>query len=74
MTPCENLGYKVGDRFMVVKSNPWFKIGVVLTLYKDDGSDNPSFETDKGGRWYLSLNHVKPFNINEIHIHRAKEQ
>lgn len=56
MTPCEKLGYKVGDTFTVTcgsgeyKTTPYtiklssgFTAGQVITLSRDDGSDIPLF-------------------------------
>ena len=47
MTPCERLGYKVGDRFVVIQqSNSRAKVGWIVVLSFDDGSDNPFFKKD----------------------------
>ena len=46
MTPCEKLGYKVGDDFMVLASIVGFKSGQVVTLFEDDGSGSPLFKGD----------------------------
>lgn len=47
MTPCENLGYKVGDRFEVLyPNNSGFVIGQVITLFRDDGTNCPIFAGD----------------------------
>lgn len=45
MTPCEKLGYKVGDRFVSQKTNKMtgLRKGGVLILKHDDGSDIPWF-------------------------------
>lgn len=48
MTPCEKLGYKVGDEFEVI-SHHAFKKGQVVTLHKDDGTECPLFAGDGGG-------------------------
>ena len=37
MTPCERLGYKVGDEFEVICHHA-FKKGQVVTLHEDDGT------------------------------------
>lgn len=42
MTPCENLGYKVGDKFTVIKDS-YFEKGAIVVLSKDDGSAIPWF-------------------------------
>lgn len=54
MTPCEKLGYKVGDRFVVREgySSYYYDEGDVLILTEDDTSNCPEFENtnkkDKG--------------------------
>ena len=48
MTPCEKLGYKVGDKFEVI-SHHAFKKGQVVTLHEDDGTECPLFAGDGGG-------------------------
>ena len=48
MTPCERLGYKVGDEFEVI-SHHAFKKGQVVTLHEDDGTECPLFAGDGGG-------------------------
>ncbi|WP_050978604.1 hypothetical protein [Edwardsiella tarda] len=42
-TPCEKLGYEVGDKFVVVRegNRSIAEVGDVLTLEFDDGSDRP---------------------------------
>lgn len=48
MTPCEMLGYKVGDEFEVIRHHA-FKNGQVVTLHEDDGTECPLFSGDGGG-------------------------
>ena len=48
MTPCERLGYKVGDKFEVIIHHA-FKKGQVVTLHEDDGTECPLFAGDGGG-------------------------
>lgn len=48
MTPCEMLGYKVGDEFEVIRHHA-FKKGQVVTLHEDDGTECPLFAGDGGG-------------------------
>jgi hypothetical protein len=44
MTPCEQKGYKIGDRFRVVKdSRGLYSAGSIVGLAKDDGSTIPWF-------------------------------
>ena len=44
MTPCEKLGYKVGDKFKVVGgTGVSYAVGSFITLIHDDGSSCPRF-------------------------------
>ena len=48
-TPCEELGYKVGDRFKVVSNKSGvFSIGSLVELYEDDDSRCPLFKLVEG--------------------------
>jgi hypothetical protein len=44
MTPCERLGYKVGDMFEMLVSAQGWEVGEVVKLVRDDGSMSPEFE------------------------------
>jgi hypothetical protein len=44
MTPCEKLGYKVGDTFELTTDIVGFQKGSVATLREDFGTDHPMFE------------------------------
>ena len=44
MTPCEKLGYKVGDRFEMIVSDCGWIAGEVVKLVRDDGTVSPEFE------------------------------
>lgn len=46
MTPCEMLGYKVGDKFEVVEKSYKFDAGDVVCLQKDDGTASPYFTNE----------------------------
>lgn len=70
MTPCEELGYEVGDIFEIVGGTT-LERGAIVKLAEDDDSDIPlftliageSFEEDivvLGGDYYEALNYVKP--------------
>jgi hypothetical protein len=52
MTPCEKLGYKVGDRFKVNAEcfGVRYSIGDVLVLTFDDGSKSPFFTNETTGK------------------------
>lgn len=63
MTPCQKLGYNVGDKFVVLIDNPKqysFAKGSIITLYEDDGSDFPLFKSIVGGmELYLPLEEIE---------------
>lgn len=46
MTPCEKLGYKVGDRFVAQIDGGYVKKDDILTLIMDDGSRMPYFRNE----------------------------
>ena len=59
MTPCERLGYKVGDLFVMTDSS-CFQLGDEIRLIRDDESDCPKFEAVNGGtQRYESLSFVR---------------
>ena len=67
MTPCEKLGYKVGDEF-VCTDTMWFDRGSKCTLIRDDGTSVPRFSGFlRYSRTYrfVSLDNVKPINNQE---------
>lgn len=47
MTPCEKLGYKVGDRFIAQIDGEPTKKGDILALVNDDGSRMPYFRNER---------------------------
>lgn len=63
-TPCEELGYKVGDKFKATESaRNYFKTGEVIVLAEDDGSTMPLFRPKAGGpAYYLHI----PQNVERI--------
>lgn len=52
-TPCQERGYKVGDRFRVVEDGEFTK-GSIITLFRDDGTDGPLFKLESGHTEYLN--------------------
>ena len=44
MTPCQKLGYKVGDNFIVQEDCSGFVKGQIIKLYEDDDSECPLFQ------------------------------
>lgn len=69
-TPCEELGYKVGDKFEVLVTGNGFQKGQVIELFDDpykDGTalfkgDNLHWHIERAGApgGFLSLDKVKP--------------
>ena len=52
MTPCEKLGYKVGDRFEVIDPEQVTgncSVGDIIILHRDDGSTSPFFRKEGHG-------------------------
>jgi len=59
MTPCEKLGYKVGDKFEFVGTEHFkFNAGDLLTLIRDDGSRSLLFSSESGAA-YVYLEKVR---------------
>lgn len=62
MTPCEKLGYKVGDRFVDLDNNKLVgrSKGDILELVRDDGSDCPWFKNITTGEDLIvcKLHHI----------------
>lgn len=44
MTPCEELGYKVGNWFRAIRSTKTLEAGSVVKMSKDDGTEAPYFK------------------------------
>lgn len=64
MTPCEKLGYKVGDRFIALDNNKWVgrSKGDILELVKDDGTNCLWFKNiTKGGD--LTVCHLRSIEL-----------
>lgn len=80
MTPCEELGYKVGDRFEILTDEEVFTAESIVELFRDDGSPSPLFKLvsgecdfnncdgEKGA--YASIYSVKPIKkgVNDMTI------
>lgn len=47
-TPCEKLGYKVGEQFLKCEDNSGFSSGSIIELINDDGSECPEFKLVSG--------------------------
>jgi hypothetical protein len=77
MTPCEKLGYKAGDEFVVTEDHWNAKKGEKLTLLDDDGTSLPYFEKHtKGGdeRYFPHLNWVEKVTTGGEIITRTNGQ
>lgn len=57
MTPCERLGYKVGDKFEVVGDHFCFEKGCIVKLTLCDDSSAPEFEFE-GKSAFMDLDKV----------------
>jgi len=76
MTPCERLGYKVGDKFKASKSGAWFNVGEEVELGRDDGSNYPYFfnarmPKDSDGGWPRHIESVE--KISNAKLKPAKQ-
>lgn len=59
MTPCEKLGWKVGDKF-TVKGSDWFEDGEELLLFQDDGDEEPVWMDSSEDLWYELISKMTP--------------
>lgn len=66
MTPCERLGYKVGDLFTYIeKEGYYFPVGTELKLEQDDRTTSPLFRGIGTGKvFFLYLDWVEPINLS----------
>lgn len=79
LTPCQKLGYKVGDKFVVTYTTaPTANKSDIVTLIKDDETDTPFFagttkEAYKGHLVSLCLHWLKPVKVNNLveEFHKA---
>ncbi|AHX01165.1 hypothetical protein M316_0100 [Nitrincola phage 1M3-16] len=63
MTPCEELGYKVGDKFVIVADTEYhYSKGDIVTLDEDDGTNMPYFKVKDS--WCSSRIHL--FEVEKI--------
>tara|TARA_Y100000593_G_C4318984_1_gene342593 strand:+ start:4326 stop:4991 length:666 start_codon:yes stop_codon:yes gene_type:complete len=63
MTPCEKLGYKVGDEFEYT-GDVEFDTGDKIVLIDDDGSDQPDFRRENDSlEQYCFLGDVRPLPV-----------
>lgn len=73
-TPCEKLGYKVGDQFRVKARDCGFEAGQLVSLYTDDRTSIPLFSGENhtfrcchgNPGAYLALTNVEPVATKQI--------
>lgn len=53
LTPCEQLGYKVGDKFVITGDSETFEKETIVELFEDDGSNIPLFKGKTVAGWTL---------------------
>lgn len=79
---------KIGDKFRVIKENQFVKVGEIVVLAKDDGSQCPQFKVKKESTHYsgasylwLTMNTLEPYtpkvedpykDVKEAHAKGAK--
>lgn len=78
MTPCEELGYKVGDEFEVINSGYMtFNAGQVVVLTEDDHSECPLFEdkygSDDGYVYLKDVKLIKPSSTDDTATSQESE-
>src|SRR5690554_3312224 len=66
MTPCEKMGYKVGDKFKVLSSVEGFTEGQEIELYEDDGTDMPLFSGENNYHNHAGGNPGAYFLLSEV--------
>lgn len=81
LTPCEQLGYKVGDKFIVIENCSTFNKGTIIELSMDDGTTGPLFKGNTTGGYpccdgeegaYASLRQVKPIKDSDTNQEEDK--
>lgn len=80
LTPCERLGYKVGDRFKLKGATSSFggarAVGATIVLINDDDSEMPRFqlEEDPSNSKWVHLCNVKKLQPTKVALEEAKQQ
>lgn len=81
LTPCEQLGYKVGDKFIVTEYCVNFEKGTSVELFRDDGTRSPLFKGKTKGEWfwcdgeegaYAGINQLKPIKESNTNQEEGK--
>jgi len=53
---------KVGEKFKVIERNYYFNVGEIISLKKDDGTENPFFwKEDKSDFWSINFSSLEPY-------------
>jgi len=53
---------KVGDQFRVIVGNEYFRVGEIITLEKDYGTDNPYFwKESRCDYWSINFSKLEPY-------------
>lgn len=65
-TPCDKLGYSVGQAFKVISDQTQFSVADIVYLHRDDGSTQPEFRDtedveDGMDTDFIHLSHVAPY-------------
>lgn len=81
LTPCEQLGYKVGDKFIVTEHCSTFKKGIIIELFRDDGTSSPLFKGNTLGEYfgcdgeegaYAGIHQLKPIKESNTNQEECK--
>lgn len=68
MTPCEALGYKVGDVFIYINDDMHCPEGMELTLFKDDDTNCPLFKDNDGDIHCCMLEDVEKLSQLDVSV------
>lgn len=78
MARVNSFGFKVGDKFKVIKADD-FNVGEIITLIQDDGTSCPLFENEKGQRDYEYYDYLElivecPLELAKINLEKAQAE
>jgi len=62
MTPCERLGYYVGNTLYIIEKDHRVPFGTPVTLINDDGTSTPFFSWVKDKNTCIGLQRVSKIN------------
>lgn len=75
-TPAQRLGYRIGDKFIVLEDAAGFKAGEVVEFNRDDGSVAPLFK-GPNSRYKLADNHESPgayMNLDKVKPYKPEQE